>query len=285
MATQKDIEAQVSGGKISAEVGHTLKALVARVDVKKRFEEILGKRAPSFISSVVSATQQNKLLAIADPMTVLSSAVMAATLDLPVNASLGFAHLVPYKDNKSGVTRCQFQMGWKGFVQLAMRSGQYKNIGAEKLYDGELRSWNRITGEIDVDLSGKKSDNIVGYVAFFRLINGFEKFFYMTKEEVEKHGKRYSKSYGKDYGPWATNFDAMALKTCIKLLLSKWGILSIEMQRAIGADQGVIQDVDSAQDKESLPQVEFVDASGQGSDEENGTAIEPVEGEVLGAKS
>jgi len=121
-----------------------------------------------------------------------------------------------------------------------MRTGQYKTINVSEVYEGEIKSSNHITGEIDFDLSGKKSDTIIGYVAYMKLINGFEKYNYMTKADVEKHGKKYSKSY--NTGQWKNDFDSMARKTVIKMLLNKWGILSIEMERALTYDQTTIND-------------------------------------------
>jgi len=209
--------------------------------MKRRFEEVLGKRAPSFISSVISATKANKMLAECEPMSVISSAMIAATLDLPIVASLGFAHIVPYREK--GTPIAQFQIGWKGLVQLAMRSGQYKTLNAAKVYEGQLKTWNSFTGEMEFQ-EERKSDKVVGYVLYFRLINGFEKYVYWTSERCEAHGKRYSKSYAKGYGPWKDDFDAMALKTVVKDGLSKYGILSVEMQRAIVTDQGSVADID-----------------------------------------
>lgn len=231
MANKKDIREAVANAP-AVQAGQSLEVLLNKDNVKKRFEEILGKKAAGFMSSIISATKANPRLRSANPNSVLSSAVVAATLDLPINQNLGFAHIVPYGGE------AQFQMGWKGFVQLAIRTNQYKSMNAAPVYEGELKSYNRITGEIEFDLDAKKSNKVIGFVAFFRLINGFEKYFYMTLEEVTAHGKRYSKSFAT--GNWATNFEPMALKTVIKLLLSKWGILSIEMQTAMEADQAIV---------------------------------------------
>lgn len=231
MANKKDIQSAVANAP-AIQTGQSLEVLLNKENVKKRFEEILGKKAPGFMSSIISATKANPRLRAANPNSILSSAVIAATLDLPINQNLGFAHIVPYSGE------AQFQMGWKGFVQLAIRTNQYRSMNAAPVYEGELKSYNRITGEIEFDLTAKKSDKVIGYVAFFKLINGFEKYFYMTLDEVRAHGRRYSKSF--DTGNWKTNFEPMALKTVIKLLLSKWGILSIEMQTAMEADQAIV---------------------------------------------
>lgn len=208
-----------------------LRAMMASPSVRSRFDEMLGKKAPGFISSILSAVSTNKELGNCDPRSVISSAAIAASMDLPINQSLGFAHIVPYK----GVA--QFQMGWKGYVQLAMRSGQYKTINATAVYDGEIKKMNPFTGEIEFNPSPAAGNGqVIGYLLYFKLLNGYEKYFYMTKEECEAHGKRYSQSYKKGFGQWAENFDAMALKTVVKLGLSKYGILSLEMQKAVDSD-------------------------------------------------
>ena len=209
-----------------------LKSMLSNESVKLRFKEILGQKAPGFISSILSVTNSNTLLQKADPQSIMNAAVIAATLDLPINGSLGFAYIVPYKD------QAQFQIGYKGLVQLAMRSGQYKTINVAEVYEGEIKSENRFTGEYE--FGEKTSDKVVGYMAYFRLTNGFEKYMYMTREEAERHGKKYSQTFKRGIGLWATDFDAMAKKTVLKMLLSKFGILSIEMQRGIQFDQSIV---------------------------------------------
>lgn len=206
--------------------------MLAGESVKQRFKEILGQKAPGFISSILSVTNSNALLQKAEPTSIMNAAVIAATLDLPINGSLGFAYIVPY----SG--QAQFQIGYKGLVQLAMRSGQYKTINVSEVYEGEIKSVNRFTGEYE--FGDKTSDKVVGYMAYFKLINGFEKYMYMTKEEAEKHGKKYSQTFKRGTGLWASEFDTMSKKTVLKMLLSKFGILSIEMQRGIQFDQSVV---------------------------------------------
>lgn len=220
--------------------------------VKARFTEILGKSASAFVSSIISATKSNPSLAECEPDSVISSAVIAATLNLPIQSNLGFAHIVPYK--KDGLPVAQFQMGYKGFIQLALRTAQYKTINASEIYEGELIKHDRITGDVELDTNKKKSNKVIGYVAYFKLLNGFEKMLYMTREQLESHGGKYSKSYANKYGRWQQDFDSMALKTVIKLLLSKYGILSVDMQTAIITDQSVIKDADTLD-------VEYVDAN------------------------
>lgn len=216
-----------------------LKGLLSAESTKKRFYEILGSKSAGFISSVLNVVNGNPSLQKVNPNTVLMSAAIAATLDLPINPNLGFAAIVPYKEKGQAVA--QFQMMWRGFVQLAQRSGQYRTLNTTEVYEGEVKSQNRFTGDIVFDPDGRKSDKVVGYVAYMSLLNGFEKFFYMSREECENHARRYSKTYQKGYGKWKEDFDAMAKKTVLKLLISKYGIMSVDMQKAVEFDQSTVQ--------------------------------------------
>lgn len=161
---------------------------------KKRINEIMGKKAAPFMASIVNVSNLPSLKD-SDPNSIISSAIVAATLDLPIDQNLGFAYIVPY-NTKEG-KKAQFQMGYRGYIQLAMRTGQYKTINAIEIYKGEIKRVNRLTGEIefndDEDLIDR--DTVVGYMAYFKLLNGFEKTLYMTKEEMERHAKKYSQSY------------------------------------------------------------------------------------------
>lgn len=216
------------------EAKNSLKGTLDSPAVRKRFEDVLGKKAPGFISSIISAVNANQKLREADYMSVIQAAAVAAALDLPINPSLGFAHIVPYAG------KAQFQIGWRGYVQLAMRTGQYKTVNVTPVCEGELISHDKFTGEMEFNSGKKISEKVVGYVAYFRLMNGFEKFLYMTAEETAAHGKRYSVTFGYATGKWKTDFEAMSMKTVLKMLLSKYGILSIDMQTAIQADQAVV---------------------------------------------
>ena len=225
--------------------------------VKAKFREVLGKNADAFVGSLLSLVKNNELLLKAAPNTVIAAAMQAATLKLPINQNLGLAYIVPYWNSKAEENQAQFQMGWKGFVQLAERTGQYKTINASVVYEGQIEDIDFITGNI---IRGKKiSDTVVGYVAYIEFLNGFSKTFYMSKEEVEAHASKYSQSYRKGYGVWKDNFDAMALKTVIKLLISKYGIMSIEMEssslaRALAADQAIMENEDEAYTYADNPQ-------------------------------
>lgn len=206
--------------------GITLKALLNTESVRKRFEEVLGERSQQFTTSILSLYNSDTNLQKCEPMSIISSAMVAASLDLPVNKSLGYAWIIPYGN------KAQFQLGYKGYIQLALRTGQYKHINVIEIYEGELQKWDRLTEELIIDYEKRKSDNVVGYAAYFELINGFKKTVYWTKEEVERHRQRFSKS---DFG-WKNDWDAMAKKTVLKNMLSKWGILSIELQKAFIQD-------------------------------------------------
>jgi recombination protein RecT len=222
-----------------AENKNALATIVDRPEYKGRFAEVLGKRAPQFISSMLAISNLPHMRDV-DPKTILAAAMTAATLDLPINQNLGFAYIVPYKGN------AQFQMGYKGFIQLAMRTGQYRFINACRVFEGELGRYNKLTGELEIDEEGKKSDTVVGYASYFRMLNGFEHALYMTADQVMAHAKRYSQSFSKGYSSvWKDDFDAMALKTVIKLLLSKWGMLSVQMEKALFEDQAMRVDVDA----------------------------------------
>ena len=218
--------------------------------VKNKFNELLGKRSVSFVTSVLQVVSQNSLLANADPKSVYSAAAMAATLDLPINPNFGFAYIIPYNTRQrdgSFKQMAQFQVGYKGYIQLALRSGQFKSIEACRVYEGQLVEENPLRGNV-YDWRAKKSDKVIGYVSYFQLLNGFEKYYYMTVEELQAHGKKYSKTYSKDSSKWKEDFDGMAMKTVIKLNISKYAPLSVEMQQmqqAIVADQAIINDVET----------------------------------------
>lgn len=255
MASTEAVKTAVkNGGQLVPQ--DRLEQMIGRVDIKGRLESLLGKRASVFGSSILSLVKATPQLQACQPMTIIGSAMVAATLDLPINKQLGFAYLVPYKDE------AQFQMGYKGYIQLGIRTGQYKTIHATEVYADEIKKWDPLHGEIEFtdqvtwkQRDAGEMDKIVGYVAFFKLLNGFEKTIYMTKRQVLNHAKRYSKSYGRDTGIWKTNEHEMCLKTPLRILLSKYGILSIEMQTALRADQAVIRDANG-----DVPEDAYVDA-------------------------
>ena len=215
--------------------------------VQQKLIELLGKNAQSFATSVLQVVNSNDMLKNADPQTVFSAACMAATLNLPINNNLGFAYIVPFRNNKANRTEAQFQLGYKGFIQLAQRSGQFKRINACATYsdDTEQTVYERLTSL----LPKKPTGQITGYIAYFQLLNGYEAHLAMSIEELTAHSQKYSQTAKKGFGVWKDNFDAMAQKTVIKLLLSKQAPLSIDtpLATAVQADQSVIHDVDGEQ--------------------------------------
>ncbi|MGG3435984.1 recombinase RecT [Bacillus subtilis] len=250
MATNQSLKSNIQKKQNSApaqQQGTTMKGLLSSPAVMNRFEEVLGKRASQFTASILSLYNGEKMLQKADPMSVISSAMVAATLDLPVDKNLGYAWIVPYKG------RAQFQLGYKGYIQLALRTGQYKSINCIPVHEGELQKWNPLTEEIDIDFEKRESDSVIGYAAYFELLNGFRKTVYWTKAQVEKHKKKFSKS---DFG-WKNDWDAMALKTVLKAILSKWGILSVEMQKAVIEDNEERERIDIT---DEMTEPEIIDA-------------------------
>lgn len=231
---------------------HPVKTFFESPAIKNKFAELMGKRAPQFIASVLQISSSNALLAKADPMSIFNAAATAATLDLPLNNNLGFAYIVPYNEKVKGENGkpdtwrsvAQFQLGYKGFIQLAQRSGQFLTISAALVYEGQLIEENPLTGFV-FDWTKKKSEKVIGYAAYFKLLNGFEKTLYMTTDELTKHGQKFSQTFKKNYGLWKDDFNAMALKTVLKLLLSKYAPLSVEMQKAVIADQSEVVDYES----------------------------------------
>ena len=221
----------------------TLQQLLNSAGIRRRFEELLDTSAPSFMSSILTIFKTNSKLQDCSPNSILTAAGIAAALKLPINPGLGFAFIVPYKGQAT------FQLGAKGFVQLAMRSGQYRTLHAGAVREGQIKDIDFVTGEI---IRGEKiSDTVVGYVAYMELINGFNKALFMTVDELQAHAERYPQSYaydlrsGRKSSVWSTNFDAMARKTVLKRLLSNFGIISIDQQSAalataLQADQAVI---------------------------------------------
>lgn len=237
--------------------------------VAKRFSDILGKKSAGFISSLVSLSK-TKALAIAEPNTVVASSLVAASLDLPIVPTLGFAAIVPFYDGKTKQTIAQFQIMTKGLIQLAQRSGQYKTINVATVYEGDIKGYNRFTGEIEFNNNNiaDTSKVPIGYVAYMQLTNGFEKYLYMTSEELKEHGLRYSQTFKKGFGLWKDNFEAMAKKTVLKLLLSKYGPLSVDtqMQLAMQADQAAIR-MESIEDTAIADAtMEYVDGAEEVSD-------------------
>jgi recombination protein RecT len=236
-----------------------LKHILAAQSVQEQFQSVLKENAGAFVASIIDLYNTDRTLQMCDPKNVVMEALKAASLKLPINKQLGFVWIVPYRDGKTGQYIPTFQLGYKGYIQLCMRTGAYRYINADVVYEGELVKCDKLTGEIEIDPTKRTSDKKIGYFAFIETLNGFRKTLFMTVEEVTKHAQQYSKSYGSKNSVWATDFDAMALKTCLRLLLSKYGIMSVEMQRAyvvdsadtVGLADEAIQDEDNVLEVEA----------------------------------
>lgn len=217
---------------------------------KAKFEELLGAKSTGFIASALQVVGGNTNLAKAEPKSVFNAVAMAAVLDLPINSNLGFAHVVPYNQSyqENGQWKkkqvAQFQMGYKGFIQLALRSKQYETIGAAPIYEKQLVSYNPLEGSV-FDFKHPNKGKIVGYAAFFKLKDGFKKTLYMTVDEIMEHGKTYSKTFEHKNSVWKSNQKGMALKTVVKLLISKFGPMSLELQKAVVSDQAIVNDFEN----------------------------------------
>ena len=200
--------------------------------VKQKFSEVVNGNGQQFVASLLSVVTNNNLLAKATNESIMTAAMKAAVLNLPIEPSLGYAYIVPYKN------QAQFQIGYKGLIQLAQRSGQVTRLNAGEVYESQYKGFNPLTEDLEVDMTAipKEKEKVVGYFAFMRLANGFEKTVFWTKERVQAHGKKYSQSFSSKYSPWQSDFDAMARKTVLKHMLSTYAPLSTELQEAIVAD-------------------------------------------------
>lgn len=244
--------------------------------VKKHVEGILKERAPQLMTSLISLANLTPGLAKCEPKTLLYCGMKAASLNLPLDNNLGFAYAVPYNNNKTRVTEAQFQAGYRAFIQLAQRSGQYKKINVLEIRQGELKTWDPFTEELELvlieDIDKREKLAVIGYAGMFELLNGFKKVTYWPKDRILKHAKRFSKTFNK--GPWQTDFDAMAKKTVIKELISKWGPMSIQLQETVKFDQSVIREND---DGAEIP--DYIDAQFEAEDETTEPSQDDLEAE------
>lgn len=283
MATTTGIELKKNNITAQKEA-KTVKGMLETPAFKKKFEEMLGKKAAGFISSIIAVTNSSNYLMKADPATVIGAAAQAAMLDLPINQSLGFAYIVPYKG------AAQFQLGYKGYIQLAQRTDKYVDIGSATVYEGELETKNRLLGRFE--FGEKTSDKVIGYLAYFKLKNGFEKYLFMTIDEAQKHAQKYSQNYKGGTDKWGlADFNVMAEKTVLKRLLSKFGPLSIEdvhMAQAVSNDGAVIRmnengELDATFDGETIDAETETDEHADEPAENRDTYI--VGGEVIDAET
>jgi recombination protein RecT len=269
-----------------------LKKVLEVPSIQKQFTNALDKNSPAFIASIIDLYGSDSVLQTCDPKKVVAECLKAAVLKLPINKSLGFAYVISYNNNvldkATGlpvkVATPTFQIGYKGYIQLAMRTGQYRTINADTVYEGELRKVNKLTGEISFD-GEKQSDKVIGYFAYIELLNGFSKTLYMTVEQIAIHAKRWSSNLKNKKEVtveslmalanlpvidtqtvgWQKNFHGMAIKTVIRLLISKYGFLSIEMQNALTSetDESAEDNTDNRTDTEfNISEVQYEEVHG-----------------------
>lgn len=227
----------------------SLSAYLTNDAVKNQINSIVGgKNGQRFIASIVSAVQATPALKECDNASIVSSALLGESLKLSPSPQLGHYYMVPFNDSKRGCKVAQFQLGYKGYIQLAIRSGMYKKINVVAIKDGELVRFDPLNEEIEVNLiedeEERENAKTIGYYAMFEYTNGFRKAIYWSKAKMEAHALKYSKGYKakKGYTFWEKDFDAMAFKTMLRQLISKWGIMSIDMQTAIDSDMAVINE-------------------------------------------
>ena len=233
---------------------------------KKLINNTLGdsKKATRFIASITSAVATNPALQECEPNSSIAGALVGEALELSPSSVLGEYYLVPFKNSKEGVTKAQMQIGYKGYLHLAIRSGQYKDIDVFEIHEGEFKGRDKETGKFKFEFIENEAERlskpVIGYMGYFELLNGFRKTLYISKEEMEKHANTYSKAFNlEDYKKlqagqipekdlwkyssfWYKNFDTMAFKTVLRQLISKWGIMSIQLQEAFTKDMAVMKD-------------------------------------------
>lgn len=219
----------------------TLQEFLGQDTIKKQMKALLKDRAGYFAMALVQVVDGNEQLQNAEPQSIFNAGIASAILGLPIEKNLGFSYIVPYKD------KAQFQIGYKGFIQLALRTGQYKLINSTAIKEGEIKLKNRLTGEIDFnfieDDDLRDSLKTIGYASYIEFNNGFRNTLYMSMKQVQAHAQKYSKSFGYKNSVWTTNFDAMALKTVLKLNLAKFGALSVDFEKALQLDGATINKV------------------------------------------
>lgn len=229
----------------------TFSTFMASDAVKNKINEMIGgKDGQRFITSIISAVSANPSLAECDHSTILSAAMQGEALKLSPSQQLGHYYLVPYRDNNLKRTVAQYQIGYKGYIQLAMRSGQYRDLDVIEIREGEYKGKDKFTGKPVIEFIEEDDERenmpVIGYFAYFELLNGFRKSLYWSKAKMEKHALQYSKGYASDrrnnksYTFWSKDFNGMAFKTMLRQLLSKWAVMSIDMQTAMTTDMTVI---------------------------------------------
>lgn len=258
---------------------------------KRLINNTLGdpKRAARFTAAISSAVATNPALQECDAGTILAAGLLGEALNLSPSPQLGQYYLVPFNDNKNNRKVAQFQLGYKGYVQLAMRSGEYKKLNVLEIKEGELIQYDPLNEEIKVNLIDdeeiREASETLGYYAMFEYLNGFRKTLYWSRKKMQSHAERYSQGYKakKGYTFWEKDFDGMAKKTMLRQLISKWGIMSIEMQRAFEGDMAVLHEDESKEYVDNEP-IDIIPAAENVSDvlEAEPVDIENPEDDVLG---
>ena len=245
----------------------SLTAYLTNDAVKNQINNVIGgKNGSRFVSSIISAVQVNPALQESTNPSILSAALLGESLKLSPSPQLGQYYMVPFNNNKKGYKEAQFQLGYKGYIQLAIRSGQYKKLNVLAIKEGELVRFDPLNEEIEVNLihdeEVREETETIGYYAMFEYTNGFKKAMYWSKKKMEAHALKYSKGYQakKGYTFWEKDFDAMAYKTMLRQLISKWGIMSIDMLSAMDADMAVIHE-DGTKDYVDIDNEETVAAN------------------------
>ena len=252
-------------------VGSILQAMLDSENYRNRFQDLLGKRMPSFMGSIVSMVNEDPNLKEAffnAPVTVIQSALKAAAYNLPIDKSLGFAYVVPFFNSKTGKKEAQFILGYRGMIQLANRTGAYEKLNVVDVREGELKKFDRLTEDVEVewiqDEEQREKLPVIGYLGYFRLINGFEKKIYMSVGAINAHERKFRKGKGQRPAIWNDNYDAMACKTVLRRLISKWGLMSIDYQKADAQTVQIAQDIASGKvDDELTVEAETVDVPAQ----------------------
>lgn len=287
MATtiQNQMQKKTPTSAAQQSIGAMLNTFLDRDGMRKRFDDLLGRRAPQFVSSIVSMVNADKNMQQAffeSPMTVIQAALKAATFDLPIDQSLGYAYIVPFKNYKKELggkkMEATFILGWKGMHQLALRTGAYKTINVVDIREGELKSYNRLTEEVEVNFIENEAEReeraVVGYVGYYRLVNGAEKTIYMSKAAIEAHELKFRKGDYQGKG-WRDDWDAMARKTVYRQLIGKWGVMSIDYQTRDEGKQLADVMADDARAEDGLTGIIDTDI-------EPDVATDPETGEVIG---
>ena len=263
--------------------------------VQQYLKDVIGNNKDKFTTNLISVINQNKTLQECTNISLMSGAIVATTLNLSLNSAFGYAYLVPYNNKKQNIKEAQFQIGYKGYIQLALRTGEYKRINAVPIYKAQFKKWNALTEELELNDTFIE-DEVVGYVSYFKLNNGFEKTMFWGYDKMLSHADTYSQAFNLEIAKklknneipekdlwkyssyWYKDFDGMALKTMLRQILSKYGIMSEEMQKAYEYDQSVINENEKKYvDNEDIIEAETIEKPKSLNDIQNQEVNYPLE--------